>query len=907
MSSAVPRGRAGWLFATLTAPDRTCKIARRIRCRADTQHGQTAPDTINSASDVLGGHLAPGQRRRLLFDEYRFFPRRQLLLRGQVPVRVGARALDLLQVLLERQGELVSKADLIRFAWPDTFVHESNLKVNIAALRRSLPQDQPGLPYIVTVPGRGYRFAAPVRFETASASSAAPSHGGGLERQLEGSHLLIGREDDLGEVTRRVCDRGFVTIVGPAGVGKTSLAVAAARELTERFNDGVCFVDLAAINDAQLVCAAIASALGSAAGVIDLLVGIVDAVRSKNMLLILDNCEHVLTTSALVAEHMHLAVPEIGIIATSREPFRSKTENVYRLAPLRCPSDEVGLDGRQAMAFPAVELFVTRAQEAAGYGLSDPDVSVIAEICRRLDGIPLAIELAAPRLKSCDPASLLRHLKGSFDLLNYGPRTAPLRHQALQATLDWSYRLLSEAEASLLRHLSVFAGLFTTEDVLGITSDIVASPGETAACLDNLASKSLVSQTLSGGKAAYRLLDTTKTYAAERLRAEGEHRRACESHAVYMLDLFERAEAEWTWVAREDWMTTYGRRANDLRNAIDWAFGADGDVETGLRLSAAAIPLWDELSSVAECRQRVRTALDAAELTAHPDLEVRMKLATAHARSLTFAERLDPEAEGACRESVRLAELKGDADYQLRAVWGLAVLQSFAGRHRDVLASLDRFDAICERTKDSAAASSGARFRIMTQFYRGDIVGAHASLKRLARTARQSCGAHAHIALPSRSLRGDPRLARLRRMGTRGYARSRQGCQSRRRRRRRNRASGDTVQRSCPGLHSRCDLERRYRHGRAASQPARRQSQPEKPRELGSAQPLLPRCDRASPRKRGCGRADARRRQRDPRQQIPDPRADLPRHARRSGAAARPDRACAREHCSGHHACGPTG
>lgn len=677
--------------------------------------------------------MRPVSEGAYLFDEYRFFPRRQLLLRGQAPVRVGARALDLLQVLLERQGELVSKADLIRFAWPDTFVHESNLKVNIAALRRSLPQDQADLPYIVTVPGRGYRFAAPVRFETASASSVAPSHGGGLERQLQGSHLLIGREDDVGEVTRRVCDRGFVTIVGPAGVGKTSLAVAAARELTERFNDGVCFVDLAAINDAQLVCAAIASALGSAAGVIDLLVGIVDAVRSKNMLLILDNCEHVLTTSALVAEHMHLAVPEIGIIATSREPFRSKTENVYRLAPLRCPSDEVGLDGRQAMAFPAVELFVTRAQEAAGYGLSDSDVSVIADICRRLDGIPLAIELAAPRLKSCDPASLLRHLKDSFDLLNYGPRTAPLRHQALQATLDWSYRLLSEAEASLLRHLSVFAGLFTTEDVLGITSDIVASPGETAACLDNLASKSLVSQTLSGGKAAYRLLDTTKTYAAERLRAEGEHRRACESHAVYMLDLFERAEAEWTWLAREDWMTTYGRHANDLRNAIDWAFGADGDVETGLRLSAAAIPLWDELSSVAECRQRVRTALDAAKLTAHPDLEVRMKLATAHARSLTFAERLDPEAEGACRESVRLAELKGDTDYQLRAVWGLAVLQSFAGRHRDVLASLDRFDAISERAKDSAAASSGARFRIMTQFYRGDIVGAHASLKRLAR------------------------------------------------------------------------------------------------------------------------------------------------------------------------------
>ena len=682
--------------------------------------------------------MRPVSEGAYFFDEYRFFPRRQLLLRGQVPVRVGARALDLLQVLLERQGELVSKADLIRFAWPDTFVHESNLKVNIAALRRSLPQDRPDLPYIVTVPGRGYRFAAPVRFETASASSGTPSQGGGsFHRHPQGPHLLIGREDDVAELTKRVCDRGFVTIVGPAGVGKTSLALAAARDVAERFDGGVCFVDLAAINDPQLVCAAIASALGSGAGLVDLLVGIVEALRSRAMLLILDNCEHVLAAAALVAEHIHLALPDVGIIATSREPFRSKTENVYRLSPLRCPADDLRLDGRQAMAFPAVELFVTRAQEAAGYGLSDPDAPVIADICRRLDGIPLAIELAAPRLKSHDAATLLRHLNESFDLLNYGPRTAPLRHQALQATLDWSYRLLSEAEASLLRHLSVFSGVFTTEDVLGITSDVVASPGETAACLESLASKSLVSQTLADGKAAdkaaYRLLDTTKSYAAERLRGEGEHRRACEGHAAYLLDLFERAEAEWKWLAREEWMATYGRRANDLRKAIDWAFGADGDIEAGLRLSAAAIPLWDELSSVAECRQRVRTALDAAKQTAHPDLELQMKLATAYARSLSFTARLEAEAEAACLESVRLADLKGDADYQLRAVWGLAVLQSFAGRHRDVLASLDRFDAISERTNDGAAASSGARFRIMTQFYRGDIVGAHDALKRLAR------------------------------------------------------------------------------------------------------------------------------------------------------------------------------
>src|SRR6185312_12107657 len=229
--------------------------------------------------------------------------------------------------------------------------------------------------------------------------------------------------------------------------------------------------------------------------------------------------------------------------------------------------------------------------EATGYRLSDPDAPIVAGICRRLDGIPLAIELAAPRLKTCDPATLLRHLNQSFELLNYGPRTAPLRHQALQATLDWSYRLLSEAEAMLLRRLSVFAGVFMLEDVLGVASDIVAPPSDIATCLENLASKSLVSQAAIDSRSQYRLLDATRSYAYERLRAAGEHRRACEAHAGYLRRLFERAEAEWAWHAREDWVVTYGRRANDLRKAIDWAFGEQGDRESGLRLTVAAIPL----------------------------------------------------------------------------------------------------------------------------------------------------------------------------------------------------------------------------------------------------------------------------------------------------------------------------
>lgn len=668
--------------------------------------------------------------RAYCFGEYRFLPRRQMLLRGESPLRVGARALDLLHILIENQGELVSKSAMMEFAWPNIYVHESNLKVNIAALRRALPQDGGELPYIVTVPGRGYRFAAPVRLETGAARTPAASSNANVGKRLPDAPDLVGRDHDIAELTAAVAERGFVTIAGPAGVGKTSVALAAARQMESRFGDGVCFVDFATIDDPDLVCAAIAAALGSAMDLIDLLAGIVESLRNTRRLLILDNCEHVLPAAALTAERIRLALPAIGIIATSRVPLGSPTETIYRLQPLRCPAEDLPVDSAGAMAFSAVELFVARAKQAAGYQLSDVDAPAVANICRRLDGIPLAIELAAPRLKTSDPATLLGHLRESFALLNYGPRTAPLRHQALQATLDWSYRLLSEDEAMLLRLLSVFAGSFTPEDVLGVAG---GSPGNVAAGLETLALKSLVSQATTDGQSHYRLLDATRSYAGERLRAAGEHHCACQGYALYLRSLFERAEAEWTWRPREDWVASYGRRANDLRKAIDWAFGPDGDRETGLRLTVAAIPLWDELSSIGESRQRVRSALDACRQNEPCDPILHMKLVTALARGLMFTERMEPEAEAVCRESVRLAEINGDDDYLLRAVWGLAVMQSFAGQHREVLASLDRFDAIAERMNDRSAAPAGTRFRIMTRFYRGDVVGAYEALQHLAR------------------------------------------------------------------------------------------------------------------------------------------------------------------------------
>jgi predicted ATPase/DNA-binding winged helix-turn-helix (wHTH) protein len=476
------------------------------------------------------------------FGEYRFIPSRQLLLRAGTPVRIGTRALDLLHILVQRQGELVSKEQLIAFAWPDTFVHESNLKVNIGALRRGITQAASELPHIATAPGRGYRFVTPVRIETVAAAPTVIAQNG--PDNLPPLQQLFGRQDEIDDLSARLASTGFLTIAGPAGVGKTAVAVAVSRQVAHGYDDGVCFVDLSAIGDPRLVCPAIASSLGAGGNLADMLAGLVEALRDKRKLLILDNCEHVLSSTCMVADHLRAALPGVGILATSREPLRSQYETVHLLAPLPTPEPGPALDREAAMTSAAIALFVTRAGEATGYDLTDAETPVVAEICRRLDGIPLAIELAASRLASHPPEALLGLLDRSFELLNYGPRSAPARHQAFQATLDWSYRLLSDRDAMTLRLLSVFKGGFSLDDVIGVASFLEFSADEVARSVGNLATKSLIGVRFVDGRLQHYLLNATRSYAAERLRHAGEEQRTLTGHAHYQLHRLERAETQ---------------------------------------------------------------------------------------------------------------------------------------------------------------------------------------------------------------------------------------------------------------------------------------------------------------------------------------------------------------------------
>ncbi len=676
------------------------------------------------------------------FGDYRFIPDRQLLMLGVNPVRVGSRVLDLLHKLISHAGEVVGKNELMSFAWPDTFVHESNLKVNIASLRRVLSSDASGLSYIATVTGRGYRFVAPVRTYGGDRKQHCFDPVKASTRELPRLPHVVGRDDIVAELGARLPKGRMLTVVGQAGVGKTTVAVAVAKSLRDHYREGVCFVDLAVIGDPQLVDVTIAAALGIGGKWANTLAGIVETLRDHEILLVLDNCEHVLSTASAIAEHLTLALPGLHIIATSREPLRSRSESIYRLPPLPYPDEHSGKDRTAALTFPAVQLFVQRANEAYGYQLDDASAPVVAAICRRLDGIALAIELAASRLPVLKPTTLLILLEHTFEPLVASSSATPPRHQTLLATLDWSYQLLSKDEGQLLRLLSVFSASFSFSDVIGVAGDIGRSIEDIVTCTESLAAKSLLSAVHDAEGLRYRLLDSTRSFAAERLDRSGEAAQVRSSHARYLLRLFEQAEAEWLWRPRNDWTARYAQRANDLREAINWALGDGAQPEVGVRLTAAAIPLWDELSTVAESRRCVERALQCADALSRCDAAVNMKLIASYASGLNFSDHFGPEADAAWTEANRLAREIGNVDYQLRTLWGFGILQTFTGRHRQAIATLEEFAQLAGREDERLAVAEGERVRLTALFYRGDVRRAHNDLKRLARdhatTAKRS-------------------------------------------------------------------------------------------------------------------------------------------------------------------------
>jgi predicted ATPase/DNA-binding winged helix-turn-helix (wHTH) protein len=667
------------------------------------------------------------------FGSFRLLAAQRLLLEGGKPVRLGSRAFEILAALVERAGQVVGKEELIARAWPQTFVEESNLKIQVSALRRAIGDGQDGRRYVVTVPGRGYNFVAPVSLEEPPLASLPPMIApAGVHNLPLAMTRMIGREEVVATLVSRLSRERLLTIVGPGGIGKTTLALAVAERMIESYEQGVWLVDLAPLGDPRLVPSAVATVLGLEIHTEDPLVGLVAGLRDKRMLLLLDNCEHVIDAAASLAAAVLIGVPRVNILATSREPLRVAGEREHHLGPLDSPPTSSGLTAAEAAAFPAVQLFVERVTAIVeDFALTDANAAPVVEICQRLDGLPLAIELAAPRVEVLGVGGLAARLDHSLPLLGPRRRATTARHQTMRAVVDWSYGLLSEDEQRFFRALGIFAGGFTVEAAAAVALDPATTRIDAIDRLADLVAKSLLAADIGGTEPRFRLLETTRAYALERLAESGELEIVARRHAEYYRGRLERAEAEWETRPTLPWLGEYAAEIDNLRAALDWAFSPDGDASTGAALTAAAIPLWTHLSLIEECHARVERALAVETAGAQQDERRLMKLQAAVGTALILLKgAAAPETGAAWTDVIEIAGRLGDAEYQLRALWALWMVGVNTGQYRSSLQLAERFCSVAAQQADPNDRLIGERMTGAAQYFLGDLRSAGQRLER---------------------------------------------------------------------------------------------------------------------------------------------------------------------------------
>src|SRR6266404_2948854 len=479
----------------------------------------------------------------ICFGPFRLSVTERVLEKGGVRVRLGSRALDILIALVERPADVVTKKELFAKVWPDLVVDEGNLRYHVSALRKALGEGRSGGHYVTNVSGRGYCFVAPI-----SRAAAAPAP---LRNSLAHSPVglppgptgMVGRDETVRFISEELTARRFLTIVGPGGIGKTTLATAVGHTMLAAFDGAVHYVDFGPLGSPSLVANRVASTVGLPVNFDDPLAALPAFLRDRRMLLVLDSCEHLIETIAPLAERIFREAPEVHILATSREPLQVEGEQVHRLHPLAFPDDDAPLTAACALTFPAVQLFVERAaSHGSGFQLNDAEAPIVANVCRRLDGIALALELAAGRVGVYGIKGIASLLDSPCRLLWQGRRTASPRHQTLNTMLDWSYNILPETERMLFRRLSVFVGAFSLEAAQFVGAGDILEREQVAEAIAGLVAKSLIAVETNHTGALYRLLDTTRAYSLTKMVDSGERNAIAQRHAIYYREFLERIE-----------------------------------------------------------------------------------------------------------------------------------------------------------------------------------------------------------------------------------------------------------------------------------------------------------------------------------------------------------------------------
>ena len=651
---------------------------------------------------------APTASAGVTFGRFRVLPQRREVLADGQPMKLGGRAFDVLLALIEAQGAVVSKAALMARVWPHRVVEENVLQAQISALRAALGAER-GL--IRTVSGRGYQFAGDIRPLSArqderdeTGAAAAPPRSTPPATNLpQPVSELIGRDEELREILGLATAHRLVSLVGPGGIGKTRLAIAAARALLADFADGAWLAEFSSLSDAGLVAATVAAAAGLEMGAGEVSAPrVARALGGRRLLLVLDTCEHVIDAAAELAEAVLRTAPGVRVIITSREPLRAEGEQIYAVPPLAVP----GGGGEDPWRCGAVRLFAVRSREGGADMTEEPRAGLAtAAICRQLDGIPLAIELAAARAAALGIAELGARLGDRFNLLTGGRRTALPRHRTLRATLDWSFELLSEAERAILRRLAVFAGTFSLEAATAVVADADIAPADVVEGLSSLVTKSLVATATDRTILRYRLLDTARAYATEKLVERGEQTAVALRHAGHCRLVLAEAGYPQDEGGVGIRRATYTREIDNVRAALTWAFGPDADATTAVALAAASAPLWTEMSLLSECRSWMEAAVSRLDDTGAIGTRQEMIIQAALGVSLMYTHGSSNMARAALTRAYELAECYQDLDYQLRALVPLAL---FCVRSEDfggALVLARRVEGIAKSISDGASIS----------------------------------------------------------------------------------------------------------------------------------------------------------------------------------------------------------
>ncbi|NWA84608.1 winged helix-turn-helix domain-containing protein [Pseudomonas sp. D2002] len=651
------------------------------------------------------------------FGPYRIHPRQRLVLEAGRPLRLGRRAVDILLILLEQAGKVVSKQELIARVWPKTVVEDGNLRVHMAALRKALGDGQAGQRYIVTVAQRGYSFVAPLSIEPMTLAADGIPHSQGHNLPLRRTRML-GRQALIDALVQQLPQQRFITLTGAGGIGKTTVALRVAELLIGHYRDGIRLLDLAPLSAPAMILPNLAALLDLTPTEHEPLLALARSLHARQLLLVIDNCEHLLDDIALISETLLRHAPHVHILATSREALRAEGEHVQRLEPLACPP-ATG-NRAQALGYPALQLLIERAlSHQDSFELSEADLPLAIDICQRLDGIPLAIELVAAQIQRFGLQRLRVQMEDNVRLLTRGRRSALPRQQTLRATLDWSFALLTACEQICLRRLAVFRGGFSLASAAAVIAGEQIAPNEVLGSITQLVAKSLLNVEAGDDEVAYRLLDITRTYALEKLSVANELEATRERHAARCLALMEQAQEDWELIATQAWINRYAPLREDIRAALDGCLGDGGAHLLGIRLTVSAMPLWQELSLLREHGLYVNKALARLAQSRAPSQRLHMALQLALGSFSYHTQGGTPQTLQAFACARRLAEAGKDLGGQLRAVSGHMAVNLCSGNYREALAQSLQFDQLGPQSEPLLDLSA-QRLRVLAQHFAGN-------------------------------------------------------------------------------------------------------------------------------------------------------------------------------------------